>query len=201
MNYGLLSGNPIIIGPVRWWPDTVNQHGIDFGVPHELGHDFDLSPGAAYYMGSLSFDNAEHWANFKILYAYDVLGAAHPELTQPCYDVTTPLSQFGACFAERSRQKWLPATGRDYAAQDNDTYTGMLYGLRQEIGWEPFKCAFRAYARMGASLPPSSDIAKVQLWADTLGRCAGHDLAPYFQTWGFPIENLHMQIYLPLIRR
>lgn len=201
MNYGLLSGNPITIGPGRSWADIVNQHGIDFGVPHELGHDFDLGPGPAYYMGNLTFDNAEHWANFKVLYAYEMLGATHPELTNSCYDVTIPVSQVGSCFTDHARQLWLPATGRDYTTMGNDTYTGMLYGLRQEIGWEPFKCAFRTYARMGASPPPGSDIAKVQLWADTLGRCAGRDLAPYFRTWGFPVENLHMQIYLPLIRR
>lgn len=84
---------------------------------------------------------------------------------------------------------------------NNDTYTGMLYGLRQEIGWEPFKCAFRAYGRMGTEPPPDSTIAKVQLWANTLGRCAGRDLAPYYREWGYPIESLPTLIYLPQIAR
>ena len=69
MYYGLLSGNPITIGPGNSWPTIVSTNGIDFGVPHELGHDFDLSPQNRLYMGQMTFDGAEQWANLKLLYA------------------------------------------------------------------------------------------------------------------------------------
>lgn len=198
MYYGLLSGNPILIGPGRQWAEIVNIHGMDFGVPHELGHNFDIEPAASHYMGNLTFHNAEHWANFKLLYAYDVLAARYPELTQECDGVTVALGDVGACFATRARATWLPAAGRDYTEAGNDIYTGMLYGLRQQIGWAPFKCAFRSYARLEGN-PPPSDQAKLQAWVDTLSRCAGRDLAPYYRSWGVPVAS-GTYVYLPLLR-
>ncbi len=189
MYYGLLSGNPIVIGPGHSWPDIVNAHGIDWGVPHEIGHDFDLWPQSRLYMGGMTFDGAEHWANLKVLYAYDVLGARHPQLTNESWGgQVVPISQVGQRFVEAQAQPWIAAGRTDYQNMSNDIYTGLLYSLQQQVGWEPFRAVFQEYG--SSSLPePASDLAKVELWANTLSRHARVDLVPQFQSWGFPITS------------
>lgn len=188
MYYGLLSGNPILIGPGHSWQDIVNAHGIDWGVPHEMGHDFDLWPQSRLYMGSMTFDGAEHWANLKALHAYDVLGARYPHLTQEFWGQTVPISQVGQRFIDAQAQPWIASGRTDYQNMHNDVYTGLLYSLRKQVGWEPFRATFREYG--GSSLSePASDLAKVELWANTLSRHAGVDLVPQFQSWGFPISS------------
>lgn len=188
MNYGLLSGNPITIGPGHGWGDIVNEHGIDWGVLHEMGHDFDLWPQSRLYMGSLTFDGAEQWACFKALYAYDILGAGHPELTQEFWGKTVPLNQVGQRFVDVHAQPWIDSGRKDYENMHNDVYTGLMYILRQQIGWEPFRAAFDDYG-VSAQDAPATDLEKVELWANTLSRHAGVDLVPQFQQWGFPITS------------
>jgi hypothetical protein len=199
MYYGLLSGNPILIGPGHSWPDVVNEHGIDFGVPHEIGHAFDLSPQSELYMGQMTFDNAEHWANLKLLYAYDVVGANHPQLTAEIWSQTAPISQVGQRYVEVHAQPWIDAGRTDYQNMHNDTYTGLLYILRQRAGWGPFRATFQEFSR-SAGVAPSTDLAKVELWANTLSRHAGMDFIPAFQSWGFPI-HAYAKTYLPLLAR
>jgi hypothetical protein len=189
MYYGLLSGNPITIGPGHSWPDIVNVHGIDFGVPHELGHDFDLWPQSRLYMGQMTFDGAEHWANLKVLYAYDMLGEQYPALTIESWGRTVPLRDVGQRFVEFAAQPWIDEGRTDYQNMNNDVYTGLMYMLRQQVGWEPFIKTFNEYSL--SSMPtPSSDLGKVELWANTLSRYARVNLIPTFQSWGFPISKL-----------
>jgi len=186
--YGLLSGNPITIGPGHSWMDIVNTHGIDFGVPHELGHDFDLWPQSRLYMGGeMGFDGAEHWANFKLVYAYDVLGALYPGLTQDMWGHTVPLSQVGQHWVAVHARPWIDAGRTDYWNMHHDVYTGLLYTLVQRVGWEPFKETFHEYSRSALPAPPS-DEAKVELLANKLSQYAGMDLIPAFRSWGFPIH-------------
>ena len=189
MNYALLSGNPIRIGPGRYWADIVNRNGIDFGVPHELGHDFDIWPHPTQlYMGQMTFDGAEHWANSKVLYAYDILGGRYPSLTVDLFGQTVPISQAGRRFVDAQAQPWLNAGRTDYQNMGNDVYTGLNYLLRQRIGWGPFKNTFREYVASSSATIPATDVDKVQLWASTLSRYAGEDLIPTFQSWGFPVR-------------
>ena len=188
MYYGLLSGNPILIGPGHSWQDIVNTHGIDWGVPHELGHDFDLSPQTRLYIGDMTFDGVEHWASFKALYAHDILGARHPHLTAESSGETVPLSQLGQRFIDIQAQPWIDSGRTDYENMHNDVYTGLLFSLRQQVGWEPFRATFHEYSN-SVQADPISDIAKVTLWAKTLSRHAGVDFVPRFQSWGFPITS------------
>jgi hypothetical protein len=41
----------------------------------------------------MTFDGAEHWANLKVLYAYDKLGARYPWLTNSSWCGIVPVSQ------------------------------------------------------------------------------------------------------------
>lgn len=70
---------------------------------------------------------------------------------------------------------------------NNDTYTGLLYIIRQQIGWEPFKQTFRDYATK--YFDPSiiaTDEGKVSLFVNLLSINAGEDLSGQFIEWGFP---------------
>lgn len=196
MYYGLLSGNPITIGPGHSWPDIVNAHGIDWGVPHELGHDFDLWPQSQLYMGQMTFDGAEQWANLKVLYAYEVLGALYPNLTNE----TVPLNQVGQRFVDIKAKPWIDDGQTDYQNMNNDVYTGLLYTLRKQVGWTPFIETFHEYSASSNPIIPPSDEAKVELWANTLSNYAGVDFIPAFQSWGFPIQQYtYHKVYLPLV--
>jgi hypothetical protein len=197
--YGLLSGNPVTIGPGHSWMDIVNANGIDWGVPHELGHDFDLSPQYAYYMGQMAFDGAEQWANLKILYAYDTLGVEYPGLTQNMWCGTASITQVGQCFIDTQATPWINSHRTDYQNMHNDVYTGLLYSLKKQVGWEPFKKLIREYQQTGRAIP-STDLGKVELWANLLGRYAGVNFIPAYQSWGFPILG-YSWIYLPLLMR
>jgi len=193
MYYALLSGNPITIGPQgdQTWSNIVNEHGIDFGTPHELGHNFDLAPRHDYYAGPWysNYNNYEHWANFKVTYAYDVLGAEHPELTSDRgIGDTVPLAEYSHRFyVDLHAQPWIDDGRTDYRNMHNDTYTGLLYLLREQIGWQPFADAFH-YFGSSPGIPPDSDKGKVELLAHTLSRSAGVDLTPHFRSWGFGVS-------------
>ena len=194
MYYGLLSGNPVRIGPGPNFAEIVDTHGIDFGMPHEMGHDFDFFPHESFYMGDMAFDGPEHWADLKVLYAYDQLGERYPELTQEMWGQTVPLSQVGQLFIDETAQPWIDSGRTDYE-NVGDAYTGLNYVLRQSIGWEPFKAAFRDFRARSQTDVPSNDLDKVELWANTLSDYAGVNLVPTFQSWGFPIERHERSAY------
>jgi hypothetical protein len=185
MYYALLSGNPITIGPGDWGT-LVNKQGIDFGVVHELGHDF--SPNYEYYTTLLDFAAYEHWANFKLLYAFDVIGTRYPEFTIDWEGKDVPLDQLGQRFVELHAQPWIDSGRTDYQNMEHDVYTGLLYTIVQQVGWEPFIAAFHDYSTLSTPVPPT-DEAKVELMAKLLSEQAGVDLIPVFQSWGFPIQE------------
>lgn len=185
MYYALLSGNPITIGPGDWGT-LVNKQGIDFGVVHELGHDF--SPNFEYYTSYLDFSSTEHWANFKLLYAFDVIGTRYPEFTIDWWAKDVPLNQLGQRFVEVEAQPWIDSGRTDYQNMDHDIYTGLLYSLVQQVGWEPFIATFHDYSMLPIPVPPT-DEAKVELMANLLSKHAGVNLIPTFQSWGFPVQE------------
>jgi len=189
MYYAMLSGNPIIYGPGPGWPSVVNEHGIDKGIPHELGHDFDLWPQYQYYMGQMQFDGSEHWAEFKVAYAYDVLGERHAELTADVRGQTVPLSDYSRrWYFELHAQPWIDEGRTDYwNINDNQTYIGLLYMLREQVGWQPFVDTFHYFGSLSLT-PPETDEGKVELFAHTLSRFAGCDLTPHFRSWGFDVS-------------
>ena len=193
MYYSLLSGNPIIIGPGDWGT-LVNKQGIDFGVVHELGHDF--SPNYQYYTGDIDFDAYEHWANFKLLYAFDVIGTRYPWYTIDWWQKDIPLNQLGQRFVEVKAQPWIDSGRQDYQNMEHDIYTGLLYTLVEQVGWEPFIETFHDYSAFSSPIP-ATDEAKVELFANLLSDHAGINLIPTFQSWGFPIQRYETTSFGP----
>jgi len=184
----MIAGNPIL-----WFGDYVpgaldainDYNDLSFGPIHELSHDFDVY--GSYYTGGGPI-NPENWGNFKLTYVADELSSTYPTATfsHPTQGYI-PIGDFPyEYFVVRFAQPWLDAGRTDWQNMNNDVYTGLLYLLKEDIGWEPFRQTFRDYAFLTGP-PPATDLGKVELFAHLLSANAGVDITPYFQSWGFPI--------------
>ncbi len=183
----MIAGNPIL-----WFGDYVpgaldainDDNDLSFGPIHELSHDFDAY--GPYYAGGGPI-NPEHWGNFKLTYVADILSSTYPTAT--FYQASVgyvPIGDFSYnFFVVEHAQPWIDSDRTDWQNMSNDAYTGLLYLLKEDIGWEPFRQTFRDYASVGS--PPATDLGKVELFAHLLSANAGIDITPYFQSWGFPI--------------
>ncbi|OGC56001.1 hypothetical protein A2797_01380 [candidate division WWE3 bacterium RIFCSPHIGHO2_01_FULL_48_15] len=189
----MLSGNPIQWASA-YVPDklqSINEHDdLSFGPIHELGHDFDYYFSSANYLiGSARAINPEHWANFKLTYVADTLAGKYPDAT--FYQSAVGYLKIGEFshkyFVEKFAQPWIYAGRTDWENMENDVFTGLLYLLKEQIGWELFKETFRDYAKMTGD-PPSDDLGKVQLFADTLANHTSFDIKTEFRRWGFQVN-------------
>ncbi|OGY25374.1 MAG: hypothetical protein A2Z11_00775 [Candidatus Woykebacteria bacterium RBG_16_43_9] len=187
---GMGAGNPII------WPQpyiagalpaVVSNNDLSFGPIHEMGHNFHSMDWKKYYLSGGPI-NGEHWANFYLTYVADALSAKYPTATFYQGAVGyVPIGQFPQKFyVEQHALPWINAGRTDWENMHNDVYTGLLYRLKNQIGWEPFRQTFRDYATLTGP-PPATDLGKVELFAHLLSANAGVDVTPYFQSWGFPI--------------
>jgi hypothetical protein len=181
---------------ILWYQDYVSegllavndQNDLSYGVVHELGHIFDSPELKEYYIGKGPI-GGEHWANFKVTYAADTLSDKYPAVTlyQPAIGYVS-LGEFPRkYFVEQFALPWIKSGRTDWHNMSEDTYTGLLYLLKEEIGWEPFKKTFRDISALAIS-PPSTDIEKIKLFVDLLSKNAGRNLRSKFQEWGFPID-------------
>ncbi len=188
MKYGGLSGNPILINQQILQIEKLNNHrDLDFGVIHELGHDFDISPYAGFYTGDGAI-NAEGWANLKVVYVADQMSTLFPEATFWGDGRAYPIGETGSIFERKYAQPYLQAGRRDGLQMSHDILTGLLYSLQRQIGWEPFKATFRDYQTYSVGHAAiSSPADKIRLFVTLLSKNSGVDLAPTFRSWGFDI--------------
>jgi hypothetical protein len=189
MKYGGLAGNPILINQQILNIDQMNDlNDLNFGVMHELAHDFDIPPYSGLYIGDGAI-NAEGWANLKLVYAADQMSPLYPEATFWGDGVALPLGERGAEFERKYAVPYLQVGRRDGLQMNNDVLTGLLYSLKRQIGWGPFKATFRDYRtyNAGRSTISSSD-DKMRLFVKLLSKNSGVDLAPAFRSWGFDIQ-------------
>ena len=211
-DYWAIAGNPI-----QWNSDyvprelrSINEHNdISFGINHELSHDFDLLPQSKYYMTNHQLANAEHWANFKMMYAVDQLAVRYPDAVMYQSAIGyTKLAEFAnAYFVKQFAQPWIASGRTDWYNMHNDVYTGILYIIRQQIGWEPFKQTFHDYATR--TFDPSiteTDEGRISLFVNLLSNSAQVDLVPQLTQWGLPVtwvipREIGYRVYLPLITR
>lgn len=187
----MIAGNPILwLGD--YVPDALEaintQNDLSFGPIHELSHDFDLDALSQHYAGGSPI-NSEHWANFKLTYVADVLSNTYPTATFYQSPVGyVPIGEFSyQYFVEGYALPWIDSSRTDWQNMSGDAYTGLLYLLKEDIGWEPFRQTFRDFATLTES-PPATDLEKVELFAHLLSGNAGVDLTPQFVSWGFPIS-------------
>uniref|UniRef100_A0A6J0V0M5 TRPM8 channel-associated factor homolog isoform X1 n=2 Tax=Pogona vitticeps TaxID=103695 RepID=A0A6J0V0M5_9SAUR len=59
--------------------------------------------------------------------------------------------------------------------------------LQEAFGWEPYKHLFAEYQKMTSV--PTDNKSKMNLWAEKFSQAVSKNLAPFFQAWGWPIED------------
>jgi hypothetical protein len=187
--FGGLSGNPILINQqILQIEKFKNPNDLDFGVIHELSHDFDMPPYSEFYIGDGAI-NAEGWSNLKVVYVADQMAALFPEATFGGDGSAYLLSETGSNFEKKYAQPYLQACRLDGMQMNNDVLTGLLYLLKRQIGWEPFKATFRDYQTYSIeNSPVSNSNDKINLFVTLLSKNSGVDLSPAFRSWGFDIE-------------
>lgn len=189
MKYGGLAGNPILINQQILQIEKLNNpNDLDFGVIHELAHDFDIPPYSAFYIGDGAL-NAEGWANLKLVYVADQMSSLFPEATFWGDGRAYRIGETGSIFERKYADPYLQAGRRDGLQMNNDVLTGLLYSLKRQIGWGPFKATFRDYRTYSAGRSTiSSSVDKIRLFVKLLSKNSGVDLAPSFRSWGFDIQ-------------
>ena len=187
----MLADNPILwlasLVPERL--RAINDHNdLSFGPIHEIGHTFDFFHAAKYYFGSAGPLNAEQWANFKLTYVADTLAVKYPTATFRLQSDYNLLGSFSHnAFVETAAMPYLASGNLNWQTMSSDAFTGLLYMLREQYGWEPFKKTFREYATLTLDRP-SDDLAKIQLFVDILNKYTPQDVKPQFRSWGFPLR-------------
>jgi len=129
-----------------------------FGVLHEIGHDFDQ--GAAWNF------NGEFWANFKLHYAVEALNA-----TMSGPEGLTSGRGFRVFWERKFKEHW--------ERKQNSHHDGLQHKmllLQNQIGWEPFKQAFRYFWAMSKDDRPKTRWAKFKRFHDLLAEHSGHDV-------------------------
>ncbi|XP_073475342.1 TRPM8 channel-associated factor homolog [Aquarana catesbeiana] len=59
--------------------------------------------------------------------------------------------------------------------------------LQEGFGWNPFKSLFAEYQKL--SNVSRNNLDKMNLWAEKFSQAVNKNLAPFFQSWGWPIEE------------
>ncbi|XP_053111499.1 TRPM8 channel-associated factor 2-like [Hemicordylus capensis] len=59
--------------------------------------------------------------------------------------------------------------------------------VQETFGWEPYMHIFAEYRKM--TQIPEDNESKMNLWVEKLSPQVGHDLAPFFKVWGWPITD------------
>lgn len=172
----------------------INEGDVSWGIPHEFGHVFDTEPARQYYIGADStINNKEQWANLKVVYSFEELSSSYPGATayigHPPAGIqmrTLPIADIGTdYFVQVCAQPYLSSE----RCIDHDAFTGLLYMVKQEIGWEPFRQTFHDY-RIGR-FPASAyrtDEQKRSLLVNLLSNHARQDLCPRFRQWGLQVN-------------
>ncbi len=187
--FGGLAGNPILMNQQTLQIEKLNNPtDLDFGVIHELGHDFDIEPYSTFYIGDGAI-NAEGWANLKLVYVADRMSTLFPEATFWGDGRNYQIGETGNIFEKKWATPYLQAGRRDGLRMNNDALTGLLYSLKRQIGWEPFKLTFRDYQTYSKSHSTmASSVDRMRLFVTLLSNNSGVDLAPTFRSWGFDIQ-------------
>jgi enhancin-like peptidase M60 family/peptidase M60-like protein len=149
----------------------MNQgHGGVWGFCHEIGHN--------HQSGDWTFSGTgEVTVNLFTLYvldrvcgtppheARDVLGARRKALLKKYRDS-------GSSFDQWKRDPFLALI--------------MYVQLQEAFGWEAFQKVFAEYRDLPQDERPKTDDDKRNQWLVRFSRTVGHDLGPFFQSWGVP---------------
>ena len=78
-------------------------------------------------------------------------------------------------------------------------YLAAYVGPHFDFGWTPFANTFKAYLKMPKNINPNTDEKKHSIWAQLMSLHTDHNLVPYFQWWGWLInqETINATQHLP----
>jgi hypothetical protein len=65
----------------------------------------------------------------------------------------------------------------------------MYYELRKAFGWEAYKKVFAEYRDLADYERPKNDAQKRDQWLVRMSKTVGHDLGPFFESWGVPVSE------------
>jgi|GEM_PF-5998181 len=179
--FHMCSGNPILsrqdrIEYIISELEKSNYKNPSWGLMHELGHDF-IAFGMKHYFVFGDGDN-ECWAEFFCLYACQKLGLT-PDKKPAWLAAARAYHQSGQRDFERIKNQ-------------EPLMIGFLHHIRNQYGWDVYKELFKRYAeliREKKYLDFNDTEKKVDLFVKELSLAAGENLYPYFDRWGFPLNQ------------
>ncbi|CAI9582637.1 unnamed protein product [Staurois parvus] len=156
-------------------PDITNAEHIQktgiWGPIHELGHN--------EQRGNWEFPphTTEATCNLWSVYVHETLlhiprNQAHPALKPE--ERETRIQQYLKDGAQL--EQWSVWTALETYLQ-----------LQESFGWDPFKQLFAEYQKLSNVSSNNSD--KMNLWAEKFSQAVNKNLAPFFKSWGWPIEE------------
>jgi len=149
----------------------VLQNG-EWGLFHELSHNHQ-SPDWTFG------GTGEVTENLFTLYVYEnVCGK---------YETSRP-----ALFGDGRRKMILKYIngGARFDTWKRDPFLALLMymQIKEAFGWEAYRHVFAEYRGLPAAERPKTDDQKRDQWLVRLSRTVGHDLGPFFETWGVPVS-------------
>ncbi|TNE90085.1 MAG: hypothetical protein EP330_09665 [Deltaproteobacteria bacterium] len=81
------------------------------------------------------------------------------------------------------------AGGRDFSQWSVWTALETYLQLQEAFGWQLYSDVFADYRAMPENARPTTDQARIDLWAEMTSARAGVDLGPFYTAWGFPLSQ------------
>ena len=164
----MLAGNPVRMVPVlvdAGFADRISQlamPGVDnWGVAHELGHDFTFVGRLWWYQEN----SLEAWPNLFSIYVFEALGLPLHQEIAGCSTDSAPMPYVA---------NWNPWAGLCFLMQ-----------FQYRYGWSFYETFFDQLNALDPASVPSGPAA----WTfnhDRFEAIAGEDITPIFQAWGVP---------------
>ncbi len=162
--------------PIRWMQKYVGRtlgrinrkDDWSFGILHELGHDFDRAGLKDGEKDRWTWE-AEFFANFKLYYVVEKLGA-RVEQSGKLYQGSGLQKFYEFCYNE----------ARERGEFNFDCQVYRFIEISKEIGWEPFKQTFRAFLKLSPRRVPKTRLGKFNLFLDELSKFSKTDVRPLF---------------------
>ncbi|MDA1195089.1 MAG: M60 family metallopeptidase [Planctomycetota bacterium] len=144
----------------------------DWGMFHEMGHN--------HQRPEWTFDGTtEVTCNLYSLYLMETLcskGIGHEAMsTESIYKNRTAYEIGGRAFGLWKAQPF--------------TALIMYQHLRTAFGWDAYKRVFAEYRDLPDVARPKTDDDKRDQWLVRMSKTVGHDLGPFFESWGIPVSD------------
>lgn len=158
--------------PIKWMQKYIGR-GLDginreddwsFGILHELGHDFDRAGLKDGEKDRWTWE-AEFFANFKLYYVVEKLGAR--------------VEQNGKLYQGSDLQKFYEFCYNEALERGEFNFDCQVYRfieISKEIGWKPFKQTFRAFLKLSRRRVPKTRLEKFNLFIDKLSKFSKTDV-------------------------